>query len=55
MTNKTFEITSPTTFLEACYACTNEEKNLLGDIYQHNVLLFHDTFGTQIIFWGIYS
>jgi len=41
MTSKPFEITSPPTFLEAYYACSNEEKNLLCELYQLSVLLFH--------------
>lgn len=42
MTNKPFEITIPTTFLEAYYACTTKDKNLCYDLYQHNYMLFHD-------------
>jgi len=39
MASKPYEITSPTTFLDAYYENTNEENNLLYELYQQNILL----------------
>lgn len=42
MTSKTYEIISMSTFLEAYYASTNEERKILCGLYKHNIWLQHN-------------